>query len=203
MKAHRKRNGASTRNVTPVKSAVRGLNADLIAQVARLYLSPGMVVADVTYGQGQFWRKVDTGALDFRPSDLSTGTDFRHLPYDDDTIDTLVLDPPYLSGPTSGSALKGYNTGYKINESFIHLGVTSNEDVIELYRQGMIEAHRVVKPKGQVWVKCQDTISGGKQRWNHITIYEAARSSGGTARTFSSSFPEHMATGIASLGSYP
>lgn len=174
-RAYRIRNGSERKVVT---SAVVGGNADLIAQVAKLYLRPGLVVADVTFGRGVFWRKVDVSKFDFRPTDLETGVDFRNLPYKDSEVDVLVLDPPYLANKTSGLALRGFNDAYRIEES----GVDSSEDLIDLYRGGMEEAHRVVRPGGQVWVKCQDGIEWTAQHWNHIAIHDIAVSLGWVAK---------------------
>jgi hypothetical protein len=90
----------SIESAAPVYTAIVGrTNAELIAEVARLYLRPGMRVADVTYGRGVFWRKVDTSVLDFHATDLSDGVDFRNLPYADDSLDLVVLDPPYMHDP--------------------------------------------------------------------------------------------------------
>ncbi|MBL4846978.1 MAG: ParB N-terminal domain-containing protein, partial [Planctomycetes bacterium] len=74
-----------------------GTNADLIAEVARLYLRPGDRVCDPTYGRGVFWSKVEVGEIDLVASDLLTVPDARHdfrsLPYEDASFDVFVLDP--------------------------------------------------------------------------------------------------------------
>jgi hypothetical protein len=43
----------------PVLTCIQGDNSDLIAVVARLYLPKGCRVADITYGRGVFWRRVN------------------------------------------------------------------------------------------------------------------------------------------------
>ena len=91
-----------------------GDNSDLIREVARLFLPEGARVADVTYGQGVFWRKVDLGRYTLMGSDLQMdayrrgqlalfgGTtphflaaDFCALPYQEQCLDVVVFDPPY------------------------------------------------------------------------------------------------------------
>lgn len=57
--------------------------------ILTLYVPPGSVIADVTYGKGAFWKDVDLSTYRFLPSDLSQGIDFRHLPYRDREIDCL------------------------------------------------------------------------------------------------------------------
>ena len=40
-----------------------------------------------------------------------------------------------------------------------------------LYRDGMAEAARVLRPGGQCWVKTKDTVATERQRWHHITVH--------------------------------
>src|SRR5262249_29153407 len=84
-----------------VYTSVRGYNADLIRAVGRLYFRDGDRMADVTYGQGGFWRKIDTARYEFLPTDLkpvppATYADFTKLPYPDAWLDGLFLDPPQV-----------------------------------------------------------------------------------------------------------
>jgi len=59
----------------PLYSVVHGNNDELFHRVSRLYLKDGCRIADVTYGKGVFWKKIDTGQYDFWPSDLITCPD--------------------------------------------------------------------------------------------------------------------------------
>src|SRR5690348_17043191 len=90
--------GSTSNQCTAVS---KGDNADLIAEVARLYLKKGDRIADVTFGSGVFWRQISLEDYDFHRSDLDptrcpdTPYDFRKLPYAADHFDVVVLDPPY------------------------------------------------------------------------------------------------------------
>jgi hypothetical protein len=87
--------GNATRS-TVVRDRVRGNNADLIVEVAKLYVRDEDIIADVTYGPGVFWSKMDCMASDLEPLEpMVTKADFRALPYSNASIDTVVLDPPY------------------------------------------------------------------------------------------------------------
>src|SRR5271169_3135539 len=77
-----------------ILSARVGSNAAVFADLLRLHVPEGSLVADVTYGKGVFWRDVPDGAYQLAASDLRTGVDCRSLPYADQTLDALVLDPP-------------------------------------------------------------------------------------------------------------
>ena len=93
-------------NPTKVFTSVCGDNADLMERIAVLYFKPGYRIADVTYGRGAFWRKIDTAQYDFFASDLITCPqaryDFRKLPrkiYKSNSFDGVVFDPPYRHDP--------------------------------------------------------------------------------------------------------
>lgn len=86
-----------------IYSAVVGDNSDLIVRVVSLYTKDGYKIADVTFGKGVFWRKVDLSRFDFHASDILTCPkakyDFRKLPYPSVSFDVVVLDPPYAHNP--------------------------------------------------------------------------------------------------------
>ncbi len=70
--------GVSTSDV--ITSAHVGGNADVFPQILELHVPQGSIVADVTWGKGVFWQKVDTGLYDLRATDISMGVDCRDLP---------------------------------------------------------------------------------------------------------------------------
>lgn len=147
--------------MNPILTAITGTNADLLPEIFKLYVKEGSKIADVTYGKGVFWRKLDEQKYELLKTDLSVGIDFRNLPYGDQSLDVLILDPPYMHG---GATIKA-----SINECYKNEN-TSHESVIRLYAGGLLEAARVLKKKGRIIVKCQDEIESGKQRMSHIEV---------------------------------
>lgn len=141
-----------------------GCNSSIIRQAVELYFNPGDIIADVTYGKGVFWREVDTEKYEVVGSDIQQDIDFRNLPYEDDSFDHSVIDPPYARI----SNLKGIVDCYKTSR------YTTHKEIIKLYRDGLNELVRVTKDKGYILVKCQDEVCGCKQKWSHIEIYDIA-----------------------------
>lgn len=135
-----------------------------------MYVSPGSVVADVTYGKGVFWKNVPAGSYQLRATDLSMGIDCRSLPYGDGEIDCVVFDPPYMHTP-GGSA----HVGHQNFESYYQNNQATSEKkyheaVLDLYFTAAKEAFRVLKLGGIYIVKCQDEVCANRQRLTHVEI---------------------------------
>jgi hypothetical protein len=146
----------------PVLTCVQGTNADLFPVALGMYAKPGDKIADVTYGRGVFWRNVPAGLYDLHRSDLETGVDLRRLPYEDDSFDGVVLDPPYLNG--------GGNAKESLNKCYRNAGNMCHENVVALYLGGILEARRVLKRGGLLFIKCQPAVADHKQKLTHVQI---------------------------------
>ncbi len=162
-----------------IVSAHVGMNAQVFPQVLALHVSEGARIADVTYGKGVFWRQVDTQRYDFLPTDLATGTDCRDLPYEPETIDAVVFDPPYMEGffRQNGTTKAGAGTHRAFRDHYSNGKEKPRRParkwhaaVLDLYVDGGREAHRVLKPRGTLIVKCQDEVSANRQNLTHVEI---------------------------------
>lgn len=169
-----------------VYTCIQGKNDTLIQNVCELYAKRGNRIADVTWGKGVFWKKINLKEYDFYGSDLKPDdrkihedykkypenmlfeTNFMNLPYSNDYFDIVVLDPPYVHNPGKMFVDTTYNNK-QTTKGFYH------KDIMNLYINGMKECKRILKNNGLLWVKCQDQIESGKQKWSHIEIYENAK----------------------------
>jgi len=175
-KKKRVQGGISTSNV--VMSAHISGNSDVFKQILDLHVPIGAKIADVTYGNGIFWKNVDLSKYDLTPSDLSTGTDCRNLPYENDAYDVIVLDPPYMEGLLRNNVShKAGSSSYSAFREYYSNGDEKNNDgpkwhkaVTDLYFKAGIEAFRVLKKNGILIVKCQDEVSANKQWLTHVEI---------------------------------
>ena len=166
----RVRNGQATNEL--VFSAYLGGNEDTFPHIMDLYVAPGSVVADVTFGMGVFWRNVPAERYKLLPSDIQTGIDCRDLPYEDGAIDCVVLDPPYMHSP--GGAAHAVHTAferhYRNNGTGNRTDRKYHEAVLDLYEDAGKEAYRVLRERGVLIVKCQDEVCANRQRFTHVEI---------------------------------
>jgi hypothetical protein len=160
-----------------VLSAYSGDNSEVFPHVLRLHVPAGSKVADVTYGKGVFWRDIPPAEYKLLPSDLKSGVDCRHLPYGDEELDCVVLDPPYMEGLfRSDNSFAGNGTHSSFRDHYSNgdrpsaLSNKWHDAVLELYVRAAIEAKRVLKRNGVLIVKCQDEVSAGIQRMSHVEI---------------------------------
>jgi len=154
----------------PVYSAYNGANDTLFERASSLYLKKNDVIADITWGKGVFWKKINQTNYKIYKSDIKTCPekyDFRNLPYEDDFFNCVVFDPPYVHNP--GNFM--FNDNYQNNET---TKAMYHKDIIDLYQQGMKESKRILKENGTLFVKCQDEIETSKQKFSHIEIYDIA-----------------------------
>lgn len=143
-------------------------NADLICAVRDLgYINDGSHGLDVTYGKGTWWKKWAPRSLAGRDIAID-GTDFRRLPYVDNAFDFVAFDPPYVAvGGRKTSTIGGFNDAYGL----VDVPKTPYE-LHDMMVDGLLEAHRVLKPKGLVLFKCMNYVTSGKY---HPQAYDALR----------------------------
>jgi len=163
-------NGIPTNDL--VFSSYWGTNDEIFPQILSLYVRPGSAVADVTYGKGVFWKGIPKGQFKLLPTDIEEGTDCRALPYGDETIDCVVLDPPYMHTPggTAHVGHQNYEGYYKNNVAQNGSGKKYHEAVLDLYFRAGAEAHRVLKDEGIFIVKCADEVCANQQRLTHVEL---------------------------------
>lgn len=173
-----------------VVTAKVGNNDDVFPGILKLYVPKGSIIADVTYGRGIFWKQINDYDYTILRSDLNAdnvdhNADFCALPYPSNSLDSLVLDPPYLY--TGGwKTLRGYFHETKegwAGSSYGNVersakGISGVQAVDQLYFRGIKEAYRVLRHKGILIIKSMDQVMSGKQVWAHMTYHNFAEANG-------------------------
>lgn len=153
--------------------------AEIIKNILQLHTEGHKIDCDTTYSKGVFYD--NTGIekpfykFDVAPAvDEVQYGDSRNLPLENNAIECLMFDPPFLA--TTGASLKENSGSNKINKRF---GVYPSEtELHKFYVDSLIEAHRVLKENGILIFKCQDKVSSGKQYFSHIFIANEAVKAG-------------------------
>lgn len=180
-KQRKKPDGQATNHL--VHSSHIGENAPIFRDILELFVPEGSTIADVTWGTGAFWRDVPPGRYKLLATDLQTGTDCRSLPYEDGSIDALVLDPPYAEGlfrqtadqMHGGGSHAAFRQRYSDSKPTEHVeGAPKwHGAVLDLYLQAGKEALRALRNYGVFIVKCQDEVSANRQNLTHVELINA------------------------------
>ena len=172
------RNGEPT-NALVVSAHTDG-NGKLFPQILGLYVPAGSRIADVTYGKGAFWRHVPEDRYEVLATDIQDGVDCRELPYGDASIDCVVLDPPYMHSPggSAHSSHSAFEEHYRNNSTGNRTEAKYHEAVLTLYVDAGKEAHRVLRERGVLIVKCQDEVCSNRQKFTHVEIMLAYQEMG-------------------------
>lgn len=162
-----------------VLSAHNGKNADVFPDILALHVEEGAMIADVTFGQGHFWTKVNADAYDLRATDIrperspsdDSGVDYHDLPYNDDELDAVVFDPPYANGLFNSDRRDGEGSWIVEQYGTVPNGeLTGHDAVLHEYTGGAEEAKRVLRDGGTLIVKTMDQVSGGDQYLTHVDV---------------------------------
>lgn len=152
-------------------------NSEVFPKILELHVPVGAIVADVTYGKGVFWKRVNLRNYKVFRSDIQGGVDCRDLPYWKSSVDCVVLDPPYMEGlyRHSNGHLAGSGSHSAFRKAYSNGEPTEggpkwHNAVLDMYFRAGREAYRVLKPSGILIVKCQDEVSANTQRLTHVEI---------------------------------
>lgn len=153
---------------TPVRSVIAtNSNADLIAEIAPLWIGDTAFVFDATYGKGNWWTKHQPpGGLktnDLNPTvDATFHFDFREFPRAMwGAYDVVAFDPPYIAkGGRETSGIKDFDARYGL-----HGAPKDPLALWEFIAQGMASCAHLLAPRGRLLVKCMDYISSGRYQF--------------------------------------
>ena len=148
--------------------------SEIIKNILYLHVPSGVIDCDPTYSKGNFYNKTGIDPpkykFDINPIDGIEYGDCRNLPLDDNFLDCIMFDPPFLA--TKGPSLKNNDNNNHINKRF---GVYPTEnELFQFYVDSLKEFHRILKDNGVVIVKTQDKVSSGKQYLSHVFVVNQA-----------------------------
>jgi hypothetical protein len=142
----------------------------ILHDIVGLYCA-NKIDCDPTYSIGNFYKSglVPQPRLKFDLTPQVEGVkqaDSRHLPLEKESVESIVFDPPFVSG-TASNGKRGI-----IKERFSYMRKV--KDLWVYYNESMNEFYRVLKPNGILVFKCQDSVEDHKNFFSHCEIMNQA-----------------------------
>jgi hypothetical protein len=122
--------------------------------------------ADITYGNGSFYKNIPQPDLKFDIDPQVDGVvkaSSTNLPVDDSSLSSVVFDPPFLT----------YIKQAREHDSVMakrYGGYWRYDELEDHYKQTLKEAHRILCKKGVLVFKCQDIIHNHRMHPTHINV---------------------------------
>lgn len=151
---------------------------EILSWILRLYTNNAPFDADATYSAGRMWRGLPQPKIKFDLCPQSPDVieaDSRDLPLPNESINSLMFDPPFVMKNTTTRTPNGI-----IESRFTGYGSASK--LWTMYGDSLHEFYRVLRPGGIVAFKCQDVVSSGRNHWSHIEVYTMAMACGFVAK---------------------
>jgi len=164
------RNQIKTRMLTTISFNQQ----EIIQNILKLHCPQGIEL-DPTYSKGNFYKNSNIDEpiekFDLIPqTDDTLQSNANNLPHLDQSISSIMFDPPFVVGHT-----KEKPSGI-IGERF-H-GFPYIDDLWKWYSECLLEFYRILEFNGILIIKCQDTVSGGKQFFSHLYLMNQAEEIG-------------------------
>ncbi len=156
-----------------VKS-VYGSNYEMIKNIMDLY-GIEQFDLDCTYSKGNFWKdlKGPKNKTDLYPINESViEANSENLPFENNSMKSIMWDPPFVIVGSGNSHRNSKEGSSNIAKRFERYG--TYDDLKSNYYNTLKELYRITEEGGFVVMKCQDTVSGGKQYFSHVMVMNMA-----------------------------
>jgi hypothetical protein len=149
-------------------------NAQRVVELVRLGYIRGDVL-DPTCGIARgMWSDYRPESLVCCDSNPAVGpdvvADFRAMPFPDESFDTILFDPPYKANKGDS---RGASGGRTVSEQYGLTPDLTEDDIDDLFTDGINELGRLLRPGGHMIVKCQDSMAQDAywcQTWRVMTL---------------------------------
>jgi hypothetical protein len=137
----------------------------IINSIIELHIPAGRIQLDPCYNKGNFYASGKVQDPEFKfdvnISWCKNGVkqyDCRYLPFENESINNILFDPPFIIYPGKNMCKKMGRFGAFKTLKKLH----------EMYTDSFTEFHRILENNGILIVKCQDTTYGKHIHYTHI-----------------------------------
>ena len=141
---------------------------EIIKNIIKLHCPDGIEL-DPTYSKGVFYKNIRGPLLKFDIDPISTSitkADCRDLPLDNESITSIMFDPPFVGGSRKNGKPGIIKTRFGYYKNIPTLW--------KMYKGALVEFYRILKRDGVLIFKCQDSIESGKQYFSEYKIIKMA-----------------------------
>jgi len=145
---------------------------DCLKAIIDIHIPNKKIDCDPMYFKGNFYKEIRRPELifDLNPQvDECKKADATNLPIESNTLDSIILDPPFLFGIHGKSGQYYSSKTHTIFKDF--------ETLEDCYKGILLEANRVLKKKGKCIFKCQD-YTDSKTTMTHCFVWKWAQEAG-------------------------
>ena len=142
---------------------------DILTAILAMHCPEGFD-ADLTFGNGSFWKKHTRPRLCFDVTPLHEGViqaTSCALPRDAESLQNVVFDPPFLTYVKNG---RDHNSKVAMTARFG--GYWTYGQLTEHYTGTLDECARVLRKGGKVVFKCQDVIHNHRMHCTHANVIQ-------------------------------
>ena len=150
--------------------------SEILSAIKVLHCQEGFC-ADLTYGNGGFWKHHPRPLLAFDITPLHPDViqaSSTALPCADESLQNVVFDPPFLTYVKAG---RQHKEG-KVVMSARFGGYWTYGDLTQHYTETLDECKRVMRKGGKLVFKCQDVIHNHKMHCTHANVIQWAAERG-------------------------
>lgn len=157
------------------ESVILGRDPGVLGNLLTFYARPGARVLDVTANSRKMWKGVEwTGERVYMDIDAAFSPDivgdFRAMPFEHDSFDVIVFDPPHLpAAAASPQASPQMVRAYGLRHS------EAGDNISGCFEPFLREALRVLRPDGLVFAKLKDFVHNHRYQWTLVDFVSAVR----------------------------
>ena len=148
-------------------------NQNEILTAIRTLHCPEGFCADLTFGNGSFWKQHARPKLAFDITPLHADViqaSSSALPCETASLQNVVFDPPFLTYVKNG---RSHKSG-KVAMTARFGGYWAYTELVTHYTETLTECARVLKRGGKIVFKCQDVIHNHRMHCTHANVIQWA-----------------------------